>query len=372
MKTGAGAGVAADGTLLPSDSKPFALRHPLRALGRTTDRPWGGDLVAVVGPGGNARTSPCLERSKGHGSTPDPEGSGRRGPAAQRGSLAARARARSRSAPAARCRAARRPPGGIAAGCASPRRRASGCGLPRRLRSPSSPRPPSPTRSRDWATTTRRLIPASTVSLSFAGSQDLVAQLQHAAPADVLRHGRHGQHGRRRGSRRRPHGLRPQSAGDRRGAREPSSNLVARRPSPKPGLKVVLAAPEVPAGKYAQRGARQRRRRGRTGLAGGERQGRGHEGLARRGRRGHRVRDRRHRRERGDRRSRHPRRRQRVAELSSSPRSRESDASRGRPSVRRPRPLDSRASRCWRASGSCRRSSRDAVEPTEPGGITAA
>ena len=33
-----------------SYSKPFALRHKLRAPGRTMDRPWGGDESAVVGP----------------------------------------------------------------------------------------------------------------------------------------------------------------------------------------------------------------------------------------------------------------------------------------------------------------------------------
>ena len=33
-----------------SDSKPLALRHSLWALGRTMDRPWDGDAIAVVGP----------------------------------------------------------------------------------------------------------------------------------------------------------------------------------------------------------------------------------------------------------------------------------------------------------------------------------
>ena len=53
-----------------SISKPFALRHLFRALGRTTDRPWGGVVVAVVGlvetPG-----PPVLGKGQGH-DHPDP------------------------------------------------------------------------------------------------------------------------------------------------------------------------------------------------------------------------------------------------------------------------------------------------------------
>ncbi len=70
-----------------SDSKPFALRQTAcygrRAVPRK-DRGAANDL-AVVGRGGNAPTSPCLERSKGHDATLDPAGSGRRRRAAAGG-----------------------------------------------------------------------------------------------------------------------------------------------------------------------------------------------------------------------------------------------------------------------------------------------
>ena len=51
--------------LYQSYSQPSALRHSLGAPGRTMDRPWGDAPASSWARGGNARTSSCLERSKG-------------------------------------------------------------------------------------------------------------------------------------------------------------------------------------------------------------------------------------------------------------------------------------------------------------------
>ena len=48
-----------------SYSQPSALRHSLGAPGRTMDRPWGDAPASSWARCGNARTSSCLERSKG-------------------------------------------------------------------------------------------------------------------------------------------------------------------------------------------------------------------------------------------------------------------------------------------------------------------
>ncbi len=93
--------------------------------------------------------------------------------------------------------------------------------------------------------------PGVKVTLSFAGSQDLVAQLQQAAPADVLATADTAS---------------MDDVADLVGdptvfasnqlaiAVEPGNpkGISALADLAKPGLKVVLAAPEVPAGKYAQ------------------------------------------------------------------------------------------------------------------------
>ena len=93
--------------------------------------------------------------------------------------------------------------------------------------------------------------PGVTVTFNFAGSNDLVAQLQQGAPADVLATADTGS---------------MDDAGDLAGTPQAfaGNKLVVAVPPGNPehitgladlardDLKVVLAAPEVPAGKYAQ------------------------------------------------------------------------------------------------------------------------
>ena len=110
--------------------------------------------------------------------------------------------------------------------------------------------------SRRSASSSRPTTTASKVRFSFGGSSDLVAQIQQGAPADVFASAdtaEHGQGDGRRSRRGRPGRLRDQHPGDRRAAGQPGGG---RRPSQdlaKPGLKVVVCAPEVPCGAATQK-----------------------------------------------------------------------------------------------------------------------
>ena len=106
-------------------------------------------------------------------------------------------------------------------------------------------------RSPNWATAYTAAHPGTKVAFNFAGSQDLVAQLQQGAPADVLATA---------------DTKTMDLVADLTGAPETfAGNKLAIAVAPgnpegieslddlaREDLKVVLAAPEVPAGKYAQ------------------------------------------------------------------------------------------------------------------------
>ena len=59
-----------------SDSEPFALKHLLWAPGRTMERPWGGDVVAVVGPRRKRADLLVFGKERGYAAPTDPKGPG--------------------------------------------------------------------------------------------------------------------------------------------------------------------------------------------------------------------------------------------------------------------------------------------------------
>ena len=141
---------------------------------------------------------------------------------------------------------------GACSGCprrqVRPRRPAPG------RRSPSTPPPPSPTRSGSWAEASRRSHPGLTVRFNFAGSQQLALQIEQGAPADVFASAdqRWMSYATEKGL---VDGRRQVFARNRLVAIVPRTNParigslqdLARR-----GIKLVLAAEAVPAGKYSR------------------------------------------------------------------------------------------------------------------------
>ena len=89
------------------------------------------------------------------------------------------------------------------------------------------------------------------VNFDFAGSNDLVTQLQQGAPADVLATADTGNMDKVAGKTGAPQDFAGNKLMIAVEPGNPEAHHRARRPGRK-DLKVVLAAPEVPAGKYAQ------------------------------------------------------------------------------------------------------------------------
>ena len=192
---------AADGTLCSSISKPFALRQQLRALGRTADRPRGGD---VWSPSWARAETPGPPRAwKGARDMTIPTHGGRAVAAEPIGEVRATtlpphhpSRGARRRAAASGRRGATAPPrrplaivvallvalAVLAAACGSASDTTAG--QPRTLSvfAAASLTDAFTQLGSDFTAA----HPEVKVSLNFAGSNDLVTQLQQGAPGDVL------------------------------------------------------------------------------------------------------------------------------------------------------------------------------------------
>ena len=89
------------------------------------------------------------------------------------------------------------------------------------------------------------------VTFAFAGSSELVTQLQQGAPADVLATADSSNMDKVAGKTGAPQDFAGNRADDRGRARQPK-HITGLADLAAEDLKVVLAAPEVPAGKYAE------------------------------------------------------------------------------------------------------------------------
>ena len=138
--------------------------------------------------------------------------------------------------------------------------------------------------------------PDVTVTFNFAGSNDLVTQVQQGAPADVLATADTSSMDKAGDLTGAAAGVRGQQARHRRRARQPRAHHRARRPGAR-GPQGRAGGAGGARRQVRRGGPRQGRRDRGARLARGLRQGRRHQGLARRGRRRHRLR---HRRRRGE------------------------------------------------------------------------